>query len=358
MQALIVVNASGKTGIGDRGRWVARAAGGGEILFREGGRLRTIGHFIAGLLRTRPPVVYAIDSAAATVVTILVARVVLRSRVIMETGEATAALARSTGRWGWPGFFAVAIIERLGYALAHTIVVRGYGHGEILRESLGRESIFIPEAYDPSQAGPREGKTFRRAWGASEDTVVVGVRGSATWVERLQWCYGRDVIEVVARADRPDLLGVVAVKGDGLPHLERLARRLGVQDRVRFVEPLEGDDLWEQLGGIDIGLSTQTNDLVGRSRTTTKLVQYLAAGKFILASRVGTAAVVLPDEMLVEYHGAWDESYFDRLARRIETLPDRPRIRARGLELIERAREFTYLQLLPRWGRILAGASS
>lgn len=55
MRALIVVNASGKTGIGDRGRWVARAAGGGEVLFREGGRLRTIVHFIAGLLRTGPP---------------------------------------------------------------------------------------------------------------------------------------------------------------------------------------------------------------------------------------------------------------------------------------------------------------
>ncbi len=324
------------------------------MLFREGGRLRAIRHFVAGVLRTRPAVVYAVDSAAATVAALVVARTVLGSRVIMETGEATAALARSTGRFGHAGALAVALIERLGYRVADTLVVRGYGHQEILRETLGLDSVVIPEGFDPTVAGPRDGTAFRQDWGADENTIVVGVRGSASWVERLQWCYGRDVIEVIARARRPDLLGVVAVKGDGLPHLKRLAQDLGVTDRVRFVEPQEGGDLWQQLGAIDVGLSTQTNDHVGQSRTTTKLIQYLAAGKYILASRVGTAAVVLPDEMLVDYHGAWDEGYFDRLARRIEALPDRTRVRARGLELLERARAFAYPELLPRWERVFA----
>ncbi len=356
-RTLVVVNASGRSGIGDRGRWVAQAAGGGEVLFREGGRLRAIVHFIAGLLRTRPSVVYAIDSAAATVATALVARALLRSRVIMETGEATAALARSTGRFGRAGALVVALVERLGYLVADRLVVRGYGHRDILRETLGRESIVIPEGYDPAVAGPRDGTAFRQAWGATDDTLVVGVRGSASWVGRLQWCYGRDVIEVVSRARRPDLLGVIAVKGDGLPHLERLAERLGVRDRVRFAEPLEGEDLWGQLGGVDVGLSTQTNDTVGRSRTTTKLVQYLAAGKFILASRVGTAAAVLPEDMLVDYHGAWDEGYFDRLARRIDELPDRALVRKRGLEIGQRSAAFAYPSLMPKWAEVFGALS-
>jgi hypothetical protein len=51
---------------------------------------------------------------------------------------------------------------------------------------------------------------------------------------------------------------------------------------------------------MDICLSTQTNDVVGWVRTTGKLPLYLAAGRYVLASRVGEAARVLPEEMLVD----------------------------------------------------------
>ena len=54
---------------------------------------------------------------------------------------------------------------------------------------------------------------------------------------------------------------------------------------------------------MDICLSTQTNDVVGWVRTTGKLPLYLAAGRFVLASRVGEAARVLPEEMLVDGEG-------------------------------------------------------
>src|SRR5205807_9538660 len=70
--------------------------------------------------------------------------------------------------------------------------------------------------------------------------------------------------------------------------------------------------------------------------------QYMAAGKYVLASRVGTAAEVLPPYMLLDYHGAWDEKYFERLAAAIDGLPPRATLQARGAELVARAASFSY----------------
>ena len=64
------------------------------------------------------------------------------------------------------------------------------------------------------------------------------------------------------------------------------------------------DVLPGRLRVFDICLSTQTNDVIGNVRTTGKSPLYLAAGRFVLASRVGEAARVLPSVMLVEFHGS------------------------------------------------------
>jgi len=113
-------------------------------------------------------------------------------------------------------------------------------------------------------------------------------------------------------------------------HLRRLALRLGVADRVVIEDPLPGYAVYEQIRGFDIGLSTQTNDAVGQCRTTGKLVQYIAAGVYVLASRVGEAARILPERMTVPYHGAWDDAYFARLAERIDAAPSRLALREAG----------------------------
>src|SRR5207237_3490480 len=84
------------------------------------------------------------------------------------------------------------------------------------------------------------------------------------------------------------------------------------------------DELARYMKLIDICLSTQTNDIVGQVRTTGKLPLYLAAGRQVLASNVGEAAVVLEREMLVDYRGVKDAAYPQRLTERIESLLHHP----------------------------------
>jgi hypothetical protein len=127
-----------------------------------------------------------------------------------------------------------------------------------------------------------------------------------------------------------------------------------VADRVVFETPLDGYSVYEQIAGFDVGLSTQTNDAVGQCRTTGKLVQYLAAAIYILASRVGEAARILPEAMTVSYEGAWDEQYFTRLARRIDELPDRTRRRQIASDVSRAVRDrFEYTQLRSQWAELL-----
>jgi hypothetical protein len=91
-------------------------------------------------------------------------------------------------------------------------------------------------------------------------------------------------------------------------------------------------------------------------RTTGKLVQYMAAGRFILASRVGAAATLLPEPMLVDYHGPWDEGYFARLAERVDALPDRQSLAEQGTRLRALAEPFAYPRLVPTLSAVLSGA--
>src|SRR5581483_1424566 len=91
-----------------------------------------------------------------------------------------------------------------------------------------------------------------------------------------------------------------------------------------FLGRLPYEELPAYLNAIDVCLSTQSNDLAGQVRTTGKLPLYLACGRYVLASRVGEAARVLPDEMLVDYHGSFDPAYPERLAGRVRELLDDP----------------------------------
>ena len=346
---LVVVNGAHVSGLAERGAWVLRASGQGRVVCREAGRVSAIKAFLAGARDLRPCTVYAIDCAVATVILGLIARSLWRSRVVIDSGDATAALVRSTGTGGYAGFVGAKILERVGYTMSETIVVRSRGLAEHVKATSGRDTVIIPDGFDPVKISPRNGEEFRKEWGADDDALIVGVLGSARWNARLQWCYGRDVVEAVGLTRRRDVVGVIIASGNGLPYLRRLAQRRGVGDRIRFVEPGTGESLLRQLGAVDVALSTQTNDVVGQCRTTGKLVLYLATGKYILASRVGTAAELLPPEMLIDYEGGWDEGYFRRLAERLDALPARTELAKRGRALLPLSSQFAYPSLLKIW---------
>jgi glycosyltransferase involved in cell wall biosynthesis len=147
--------------------------------------------------------------------------------------------------------------------------------------------------------------------------------------------------------------------GSGIAHLKARCKEYGVEDRLIFLGHVAYERLPAYLGLIDICLSTQTNDVVGKVRTTGKLPVYLAAGKYILASKVGEAELVLEPEMLVEYEGVKDQNYSRKLKERIETLLDHPEMLERSCRNMRLAKEnFDYEVLAKRLSEVIQTAIS
>jgi glycosyltransferase involved in cell wall biosynthesis len=175
----------------------------------------------------------------------------------------------------------------------------------------------------------------------------------------LQWCYGLELIEAIRLLKNERVIGVIIGDGSGVDQLKQRCRDYGIRERVRFWRQVPYDELPQRLCLLDVCLSTQTNNLAGRVRTTGKLPLYLAAGRYVLASDVGEAALVLPPEMRIDYIGEKDDYYPVRLARRLSELCSRPEALRREVEITAFAhKHFDYNTLIHKFLNTIDSQSS
>jgi glycosyltransferase involved in cell wall biosynthesis len=350
-----VVNGAESSAMGDRARAFAARLGDvwhPAIGYRESGRLHSVTAFTRWLARESPDVVYVLDMALAGVVASAWHRLRRRVPFVIDTGDAITALARSGGERGPLALAATAILERFSTRAADSLVVRGNYHRTLLAEK-GIEATFIPDGVDLSQFAPVDGAPMRRALGLG-DSLVVGLVGASIWSPALNLTYGWDLVEALALVRDFPVRGLLVGDGSGIERLRARADALGVADRLVLAGRRPLAELPSLLAACDVCLSTQTNDIPGNVRTTGKLPLYLASGRYVLASRVGEAARVLPDEMLVPYHGVVDREYPSRLAERIRELAAHRERLAAGLDGVALARQhFDYDRLAPRVERVL-----
>jgi len=130
--------------------------------------------------------------------------------------------------------------------------------------------------------------------------------------------------------------GLLVGDGNGRKVLEKRVEELGISDRIVFTGQIPYEDLPYYLAAMDVCVSTQSNDLVGRVRTTGKLPLYLAYGKYVMATDVGEASQVLPGVgCLLPYEGVRDDNHPARLAEHLRLLLVKPQ----RLDVDEKARQ-------------------
>jgi glycosyltransferase involved in cell wall biosynthesis len=327
-----------------------------RVLYRSRRKVLSMFRMAAQLLRWRPEVCYVLDIAYSGVGGAVLYKGLTGNRLVIDTGDAVTDLARSLGR-GTVGVALTRGLEALALSAADAVVVRGSYHKEWLA-SQGVPAEVIPDGVECDQVVPRDDPELRRRYGL-DGVLTVGLVGSSVWSERLGTCYGWDLIEVIRLLKDKPIKGVLIGDGSGVAVLQERCRADGIDDRVVFLGRLRYEELPRHLALIDVCLSTQTNDRVGQVRTTGKLPLYLAAGRYVLASRVGEAARVLDEEMLVDYEGQVDAGYPERLARRLlPIISDRARLDHRT-SLVRLARDnFDYDRLASRVEAIIEAVAN
>jgi glycosyltransferase involved in cell wall biosynthesis len=326
-------------------------------LFREGGRWASYQRWNREMARFQPDVIYVLNTALPGVP--LACRWSRRTGIpfILDTGDAIVEMARRSGigaGWRLP---ILRWLEGSGLRRAHTVVVRGTRHRELLQQQGVQRVELIRDGYAPqSSVQPETVAALRRRLGL-DGRRVVGLMGSLVFSPRLQICYGWDLVGALPLlADLP-VTALVIGDGDGLEWLRGEARRLGVLERLVFTGRIPYAEVPTYLRLMDIALSTQTNNLPGQVRTTGKLPEYMAAERFILASRVGEAALILPEPMLLDYEGEVDRGYPGRLAERIRHLHLHPDVLELRHELPAKVQKLcAYDVLARRFVEVIAAA--
>jgi glycosyltransferase involved in cell wall biosynthesis len=290
-------------------------------------------------------VVYVIDPGRRGFPAALAARLA-RRRAVVEVGDPQAPLYRAQGRSA-AAVNAGAAIDRIVARSSAAVVVRGRALAEILDVRV--PWLELPDGVDVDAFAPADAAALRRHLGIPADDLVVGLIGSLRLSAGTGLCYGWDVVEASGLLRDEPVRALLVGDGSGLEKLRRRAAELGVADRIVFTGRVEHTQIPSYLSAMDVCVSTQSNDAVGQGRTTCKLPEYLACDRFVVATRVGTAADVLPDEMLLPYDGTVDRGHPQRLADKLrELVPRRAELRAGAGTRALALERFDYDVLAPR----------
>ena len=295
-----------------------------RFLFREGSRVASLWRWHRELKRLRPDLVYVLNTALPGALLAVWWRRFHGLPYLLDTGDAIYWMARLSGinaGWRLPLLW---LMEKAAQSHAATIIVRGTRHREyLLSQGFPRVNVIRDGYAEQGSATPESVASLRQRLGLG-DRFIVGVMGSLVFSPRLNLCYGWDLVQALTRLRDLPVTGLVIGDGNGRAWLEDQARKAGVADRIVFCGRIPYAQVPTYLRLMDVALSTQTNNIPGQVRTTGKLPEYMAAERFIVASRVGEAALLLPELMLLSYSGEVDPDYPSRLADRIRLLHDNP----------------------------------
>lgn len=351
MRLCVLVNGSFDNVMGIRARGLVKYIGTDyhiNLLYRNEKKIVSIIKFFNFIRRTKPDTVYVVGIGYSGVFAAIGAKLLFGTKLVVDTGDAVYELLKTTGNTNIFKCQLARMVEIAALRFSDTLIVQGSFHQKWLEDQGYKNVIHIPNGVDTSSINPVNGNKLKQKLNL-DGYFVVGVMGSIVWSNKLKMCYGWDLVEALGLLTDIPIKGLIIGDGTGLIKLKELATKWGIEDRVVFTGHLHYSKLHDYLHLIDVCLSTQTNNLVGEVRTTAKLPEYLACGKYVVATEVGDAKHILPGiGTLLPYQGTKDNRYPGLLAEEIRRLFMNQKELEKARAGIEIAREkFDY--------RVLAG---
>lgn len=315
-----------------------------KIAYRKG-KIRSIFAFLFYALTKNYHFIYIVNISYVSAPAFFFAKFILGKKAIVDTGDINHKLFEAMGKNAIVCFLERAL-EYLHLRFSDIIITRGRFHKEFLSKRFPRKKTYqVPDGVDCDTFTPNNQAEFKSRLGI-ENFLTVGVLGSLIFNRKFNTCYGWDLIEALKILQDKPVKGVIIGSGTGELFLRRLAEECRVRDKVIFINKLPCNELKNYINAVDIWLCTQSNDVSGWVRVTGKLPLYLACDKYVLATDVGEAHYILPEEMRLSYAGQKDLQYPKRLAQAIDKILNNKNLlnnQARSREIALRAFDYKNL---------------
>jgi hypothetical protein len=119
-------------------------------------------------------------------------------------------------------------------------------------------------------------REIRMSLGIPESSIVFGIVGSLAWSERLNYCYGHEMVRAALAAKAPGISILIVGGGDGRERLAKLAGS-ALGKTIFLPGRVPREEVPGYLAAMDVGSLPQSVDDVGSFRYTTKISEYFAA---------------------------------------------------------------------------------
>lgn len=249
----------------------------------------------------------------------------------------------------------ITFFERKLLKNAKAIICRGKNQTLVFRARFYNKNIYhCSEGTDLDKWYPKKSLSLKKKYNSS-NSLTFGTIGNATWNINDHF-FGRETVEILRLLPNLNIKGIILPSATSnitaLKELESLAKKYNVFDKLLIIKNIPREKVSNYLGIIDVCISTQLKTLSGEMRTTAKLPDYMACGKYILCNDIGDACFYLPSEMLVDAN----KNYYESLSKKIVSIYKNRKILKKGINNIKTAEKyFNYRKIAISASKIIKG---
>lgn len=163
-------------------------------------------------------------------------------------------------------------------------------------------------------------KVIRVQLGIPEDAIVFGLLGAIIWNPKVNYCYGYELVQALAKIQRLDIYVLIVGDGSGLDILKKLAGS-NLNNRIFLTGNVPLEKVLDYMSAMDVASLPQSVDGVGSFRYTTKICEYIAARLPTMISQVPVGYDICEDWVWrLSGDKPWDGTYINAIARLMESI--------------------------------------
>ncbi|RJS85658.1 glycosyltransferase, partial [Methanophagales archaeon] len=263
-----------------------------KMVYADKNLLKDTISFVYYLLRFNPDLIYATPVSLPILIISIINRFILRRKSIVHHDDLLYLFHKDFSDHNQLYLWLMKFIEDRSLRCADYILVFNKYQKKLL-ESWGYKNTYIvSHGADLELMKPIDIKDLREDLGI-EGSLTIGIVAYFGYAKKYDIVYGWDIVEALRYLKDIPVKAILIGEGEGLLRLKQKAKEYGVVDNVLFMGRVDYHELPRYYNLLDICLLTQPDHPAARIRITLKFPEYLACGRFIITSSVGTPARIV-----------------------------------------------------------------